>query len=107
MDLEEEADEDDVIEARIHQHIARQQNRVRVQRRYWIRPWIQRRGDFGHYNRLMKELENEDRQSFNNFLRMPLEMFREIEQRLEASSIKACQTVSSLICTTCAAGLLK
>ena len=32
---------------------------------------IQRRKDFGHYDRLMHELETEDRESFTNFLRVP------------------------------------
>ena len=38
--------------------------------RRWVRPWIDRRRQFGAYNALMKELASEDPQSFRNFLRM-------------------------------------
>lgn len=44
--------------------------------------------DVGHYDRLMYEVETEDRQSFINFLRVLPEMFREMEQQLAVSLTK-------------------
>ncbi len=51
-------------------------------RRWWTRPWILRRGKFGHYEQLMVELANEDVQSYKNFVRMEPRMFREILDRV-------------------------
>ena len=54
--------------------------RRRRPRRWWVRPWldVDRRLQFGHYNRLMEELQMEDAESFRNFLRMDLIMFDEL-----------------------------
>ena len=51
-------------------------------RRYWVMPWLSRRLDNGHYDRLMRELEAEDVVSFRNFVRMDPAMFRELLQRV-------------------------
>ena len=56
-----------------------QQRRRREPRRFSVRPWILRRTDFGHYDRLMHELKVEDCEAFTNFLRVPSELFRELE----------------------------
>ena len=47
-----------------------------------MRPWLSRRLDYGHYDRLMRELEAEDVVSFRNFVRMDSAMFREVLQRM-------------------------
>ena len=80
--MEEDAAEDDLAILHLVQYRRNRNRRRRARRRYWIRPWTQRRKDFGHYDRLMHELETEDRQSFLNFLRVPPAMFCEMEQRL-------------------------
>ena len=51
---------------------------------FWVRPWLQteRRLLYGHYDRLMEELRQEDQQSFFNFIRMPPEMFDELLNRV-------------------------
>lgn len=54
----------------------------RQRRRFWVRPWIRRRPQLGHYQRLMRELENEDEASFRNFLRIEPMMFRELLARI-------------------------
>ena len=54
---EEDAGIDLGITQRLQQ---RRRRRRRVPRRNWVRPWILRRPDFGHYHRLMHELETED-----------------------------------------------
>ena len=51
-------------------------------RRYWVRPWLSRRLDYGHYDRLMKQLEAEDVVSFRNFVMMDPVMFSEVLQRV-------------------------
>lgn len=83
MQLEEDDAEIDLGIAQLLQ-----QRRRRAPRRHWIRPWIRRRTDFGHYDRLMRELEAEDHKAFTNFLRVPPGMFRELEERLTPRLLK-------------------
>ena len=59
-----------------------QRRRRRAPRSFWVRTWIPMRTDFGHYDRLMHELKIEDREAFTNFLRVPSEFVRVLEQRL-------------------------
>ena len=47
-----------------------------------MRPWQSRRLGYGHYDRLMRELEAEDVVSFRHFVRMDPAMFREVLQRV-------------------------
>ena len=47
-----------------------------------MKPWLSRRLDYGHYDRLMRELEAEDVVSFRNFVRMDPAMFKEVLQRV-------------------------
>ena len=51
-------------------------------RRYWVKPWVFGRLDYGHYDRLMRQLEAEDVVLFRNFDRMDPAMFREVLQRV-------------------------
>ena len=41
-----------------------------------MKPWLSRRLDYGHYDRLMREMEAEDVVSLRNFFRMDPAMFR-------------------------------
>ena len=59
-----------------------QRRRRRRQRRYWVRPWIGRRLEFGQYHNLMAELEWEHHGDFTNYLRMDPAMYHELLQRL-------------------------
>jgi hypothetical protein len=54
----------------------------RSRRRWWVRPWIQRRPLFGQYEQLMEELRTEDVQSFINFTRFDPVTFEELVTRL-------------------------
>jgi len=56
--------------------------RERRQRRWWVKPWLQRRVTLGHYDRLMMELMHECQGDFKTFLRMEPDMFREILHRV-------------------------
>ena len=62
----------------------RRRRRQRRAPNFWVRPWLQteRRLLYGHYDRLMEELRQEDQQSFFNFIRMPPEMFDELLNRV-------------------------
>ena len=40
--------------------VDRQRRRQPRPRRYWVKPWLSRRLDYGHYEHLMRELEPED-----------------------------------------------
>ena len=50
--------------------------------RWWVRPWIGRRMQFGIYDQLLLELRTEDQRGFKNFMRMPPEMFDELLGRV-------------------------
>ena len=47
-----------------------------------MKPWLSRRLDYGHYDRLMRDLEAEDVVFFRNFVQMDPAMFREVLQRV-------------------------
>ena len=56
--------------------------RERQRRRWWVRPWLQRRPLYGQYETLMAELEHEHHNDFKSFLRMEPEMFYELLLRV-------------------------
>ena len=60
------------MELALHQvdAIGRRRKR-RGRRRFWVRPWIVRRRQFGLYDQLLVEFRNEDQTSFKNLMRMP------------------------------------
>ena len=62
------------------QRAERRRNRRR--RAIWVREWIQRRDEKGQFYNLIPELRQEDPKSFQNYFRMPQEMFDEIVQRV-------------------------
>ena len=49
---------------------------------YWTRPWLLRRPMYGQYEKLMKELENEDVASFKNFMRVDPALFSELLEKV-------------------------
>ena len=52
-------------------------------RRYWVRPWLTQaeHEEESQYTRLMPRLELDDPMAYRNFIRMPPELFQELEQR--------------------------
>ena len=46
------------------------QNKTRRKRRYWVRPWLEKRLQFGAYRTLMRELEAKFPDYFINYMRM-------------------------------------
>ena len=81
----------DQINLHIHQHthlhIHHLQGRGRRQRgqrrQVWQQLWLSRRKQFGINDQLLVELRKEDQKSFRNFMRMPMEMYDEILQRIQ------------------------
>ena len=59
-----------------------ERNKMRKRRRYWVRPWLERRLLYGAYHSLMRELEAESPVDFINYMRMEPSMFREVLIRL-------------------------
>jgi len=56
---------------------------IRSRRTVSIRPWLERRLQYGQYSKLLQELKIEDENSFRNFLRIDPRMFHELHQRLQ------------------------
>lgn len=50
----------------------------RKKRRWWVRPWIQRRAELGASSMLLKELREEDPETYRNTMRMPNSKFDEL-----------------------------
>ena len=48
----------------------------------WVRGWLCRRKQFGHWSTLLQELIKEDKSSFHNFLRMDENLFSEVLHRI-------------------------
>ena len=57
-------------------------SRSASERRFWVRPWIERRVDRGMYHNLVQELLLEAPEDFYGFLHMCPAMFQEILQRV-------------------------
>ncbi|KAL8567149.1 hypothetical protein ACOMHN_033051 [Nucella lapillus] len=81
-DSEASSDEEVIILASIA-YIRRQRRDRKRQRRWWVRPWLERRAHYGAYHQLMKELEVEDPESYNNFVRMDPAHFQSLLTAVE------------------------
>ena len=68
-------------------------------KRWWTRKWLsaETRYQFGLYDQLMVELRNEDRKAFENFMRMPTEMYDELVTRLSPHITRQTTTYRKLI----------
>ena len=54
------------------------QDKRRKECRWWVRPYLLRRRNFGHYDNLMQELAQEDPVLNKNFMRLGEDLFNEI-----------------------------
>jgi len=84
---EDNRDREAVVLILAYQHIRQQRQRRR--RRFWVRPWVERRRIFGQYETLFQELERESRGDFHSYLRMDRETFAELLQRVEPRITKS------------------
>ena len=69
-------------ELALHTYVQARRRRRQRNRRFWVKPWIDRRQEFGLYDQLMAELRREDQTDFINFMRMPPDMFDEVLERV-------------------------
>jgi hypothetical protein len=77
--LQEEQEDAVALAQLLRQRGVRRQRR---RRRFWVRPWIQRRELFWNYDNLMMELARESQGDFINYMRMDPCMFRELLERI-------------------------
>ena len=48
----------------------------------WVREWLARRHEFGHYDQLLTELHKEDPRGYRNCLRITPDLFQEMVEKL-------------------------
>ena len=61
----------------------RARKRQRKPRSCWVKPWVKRRKELGHFHTLLVELTLEDPPTFRNYSRVDVDMFEELLERLE------------------------
>ena len=54
----------------------------RAPRKYWVRPYLQKRVQFGHYHNLMRELSLENPELYRNFMRLDEPLFNEVIEKV-------------------------
>jgi len=69
-----------LIASALHQR--RQVNVRKRKRSSWTREWIAKRGEFGAYNGLVREIRDTDSASYRNFLRMNDDSFDILLQKV-------------------------
>jgi hypothetical protein len=80
-------------------------------RRFWVKPWLQRRPTLGQYETLFQELDRESEGDYMSFIRMDRNFFAEVLQRVEQRKVKGgCRSVNIhssecvLVCGMCLLG---
>ena len=58
--------------------------RRKVKNRIWVRKWIEQRPQKGVYHDLLSELSHQDIPSYNNFLRMDQNAFKELANKIRS-----------------------
>ena len=96
LQLQEEEDRHAALLARLIQ--ARQELRGRRQRRWWVRPWIERRRLFGQYDTLFQELERESHGDYQSYIRMDPALFEELLTRVTPRITKGPRLIFFLCC---------
>ena len=54
----------------------KRKKKLKKRKRWWVRPWIARRQQFGAFHALMKEIKVEDPRAFANYVRMDAQQFQ-------------------------------
>ena len=70
-----------------------------MRRRYWLKPWVTRRPQFGDFENLMVELETESPGDFVGYPRMEPVMFHDLVQRLTPRLTKQATNYRKPLCT--------
>jgi len=82
LQLNQQHHVNNMLMLQVEQQHRRVQRRRRQRRSVWVRPWLERRVQLGHYSRLMQELRLEDVRAFKNFVRVEPAMFDELVERV-------------------------
>ena len=56
--------------------------RRKTPRKVWVREWLTRRHEFGHYDNLLTELHRHDQKGYKNYLRITPDLFQEMVEKL-------------------------
>ena len=75
-------DEEERHAAILARLIQERQRQMRGRRRWWVRPWIERRRLFGQFDTLFKELERESHGDYMSYIRMDPNLFGELLLRV-------------------------
>ena len=62
----------------IYRRWKRKYKKKENKRKWWIKPWLANRNELGAYNTLIKEMKNEDHDSFMNFFSHVPDFIRKI-----------------------------
>jgi len=65
----------------------------------WVKTWLLRRAQHGHYDRLLKELATEDHPSLENFTRVPTHVFRELLQKHLQTALQCLEIACGCLAT--------
>ena len=82
------------------------QNLNTRRRRWWVRPWIQRRRLFGQYDTLMEELQRESQGDFVSFLGIDPAMFHALLVRVGPRITKVQSEYIKWVIQTCPISIL-
>ena len=74
--------EDDILVGVLGLVALNNRARQRRRRRYWVKPWLQRRSMLGQYETLFQELDRESEGDYMGYIRMDQNLFGEILQRV-------------------------
>ena len=75
MDSDEEAALAALIIATFTENHKRKKRRKRKE---WVKPWLQKQNSHGFYSQLLRELRLEEKEIYENYLRMAPENFEEL-----------------------------
>lgn len=75
----------------------RQRENQRRPRRWWVKPWVERRREFGQYYTLLDELERVCEGDYQGYLRLDRNLFGEILLRVGARLTKSPRYVKYII----------
>ena len=70
------------LEHKVNTLLRKLDERKRKRRKHWVRPYLRRRQQLGHYHALMRELAGENPDLYANFMRIDEELFDEIVEKV-------------------------
>lgn len=90
-----------IISLMYHIHFRRRrrerEENQRQPRRWWVKPWVQRRQMQGQYYHLFEELDRETLMDYKGYIRIDRELFAEILQRVGPRITKSTRYVQVIL----------